>query len=161
MEEGSLGYHLALAYARLPNEGRILPRVQLALELFPGQQQLPTVYVVLDTGAEVSVLDGNVALQAGWTTGDIVERAIDAFPIYGLGSGAAIPGYLHEITGYLGSYARYAELKLRVLITTPDRLAFSVLGRKDFFEQVDVTFAEIDKKLFFRFRDPTVLRSYG
>jgi hypothetical protein len=26
---------------------------------------------------------------------------------------------------------------------------------------VDVTFAEIDKKLFFRFRDPTVLRSYG
>lgn len=68
---------------------------------------------------------------------------------------------LFEITGYLGGYARYAELKLRVLITMPDRLAFSVLGRSDFFEQVDVTFAEFEKKLYFRFRDPAVLRSYA
>jgi hypothetical protein len=160
MEDGFLGYHLALEYARLPNEGRILPRVQLAVELFPGQQRLPAVYGVLDTGADMSVFDGNAALQAGWTTRDIVERAIDAMPIYGIGPGAAIPGYLHEITAYLGGYARYAELKLRVLITMPDRLAFSVLGRSDFFEQVDVTFAERDRKLYFRFRDPAVLRSY-
>lgn len=65
-----------------------------------------------------------------------------------------------QITGYLGGYGRFAKLKLRVLITMPDRLAFSVLGRSDFFEQVDVTFAERDKRLYFRFRDPAVLRSY-
>lgn len=56
---------------------------------------------------------------------------------------------------------RHAQLKLRVLITLPDRLEFSVLGRSDFFEQVDVTFAESDRRLYFRFRDPTVLRSYA
>ncbi|MGH2460982.1 MAG: hypothetical protein ACRDIY_19165 [Chloroflexota bacterium] len=161
MEEGSLGYHLELGYARLPNERRILPRVQVALELFPGQSQFPTIYAVLDTGAEVSVFDGNAELQAGWTPGDIIERAIRVTPMYGFGSGAATPGYLHVVTAYLGGYARFAELKLRVLITPPGRLEFSVLGRSDFFEQVDVTFAERDCRLFFRFRDPSALRSYA
>jgi hypothetical protein len=108
----------------------------------------------------VSVFDGNAALQAGWTTGNIVERAMAVVPIYGFGAGPAIPDYLHQVTAYLGAYARFAALKLRVLITMLSRLEFSVLGRSDFFEQVDVTFAQRDKKLFFRFRDPAVLRTY-
>ena len=160
MEERFLPYHLALDYIQEPYDRRVLPRVFLSVELFPGQDVTVTTSIVLDTGAPVSVLDGNVALQAGWMPEDIVGRATNAFPIYGIGPGAAIPGYLHEIKGYLGSYGRFAVLKLRVLITMPGRLAFSVLGRSDFFEQVDVTFAETDRKLYFRFRDASVLRSY-
>jgi hypothetical protein len=159
VEERLLPYHIALDYFRESSDRRILPRVFLSVELFPGQVKSVTTTVVLDTGAQVSVLDGNVALQAGWAPRDIVERAINSFPIYGLGPGAAIPGYVHEVTGYLGGFARFAELKLRVLITMPDRLAFSVLGRSDFLDQVDETFAELDRRLYFRFRDPSVLRS--
>ena len=159
MEEGALGYHFSLGYARLPNDSRRLPRVQLAARLFPGQTHLATAFVVLDTGAEVSVLDGTIALQAGWTTVDVVERASAVVPIYGLGSGSPILGYRHEITGYVGGHARFAQMKLHVLITLPNVLAFSVLGRSDFFEQVDVTFSERDARLYFRFRDPTILQS--
>lgn len=37
-------------------------------------------------------------------------------------------------------------------------LAYSILGRSDFFEQVDVTFVEFEKKLHLRFRNRAVLR---
>jgi hypothetical protein len=160
MEDGTLNYDFALDYARPPQDRRVLPRVFLSVELFPEQAAPATVKATLDTGAQVSAFDGNVALAAGWTIDDIVERALDSFPIYGLGSGPAITGYVHEITGYLGGYTRFAELKLRVLITRPDRLAFSVLGRFNFFEQVDVTFAERNRRLYFRFHDPSVLHDY-
>src|SRR5690242_7835686 len=100
MDEGTLEYHLSLEYARRPQDRRILPRVFLSVELSPQQAQPVTVSAVLDTGAQVSVFDGGVVLPAGWTTFDIVERAIDTVPIYGIGVGPAIPGYLHEVTAY-------------------------------------------------------------
>jgi hypothetical protein len=34
------------------------------------------------------------------------------------------------------------------------------LGRSDFFEHVDVTFAEADRRLSLRFRDPAALHDY-
>jgi hypothetical protein len=160
VEESSLPYHFALDYAREPLDRRILPRVFLTLEFYPSQERPVTITAVLDSGADVSVLDGNAALGAGWTTTDIVERASDILPINGLGPGPVIPGYLHEVTAYLGAYGRFAELRLRALITMPNLLAFSVLGRSDFFEQVDVTFAEREKRLYFRFLDASVLHSY-
>lgn len=160
MEERSLGYHFALEYARVPQDRRVLPRVSISVEFVRSQLVPVTARAILDTGAQMSTFDGNVALEAGWTMEDIVEQALDVIPIRGIGPGVSIPGYLHEITGYLGAYDRFAELKLRVLITPPDSLDFSVLGRSDFFEQVDVTFAERDKRLYFRFHDSTVLHSY-
>jgi hypothetical protein len=161
MEVGTLGYHFDLAYARRPADQLFLPRVALSLELDPGQAQLITTGAILDTGAQASVFDGNLALDAGWSEKDIVGRARDVVPVSGFSSRSTLPGYLHEVTAYFGSYTLYAELKLRVLITPPNRLEFSVLGRSDFFEQVNVTFAERDKRLYFRFRDPSILHSYG
>ena len=79
--------------------------------------------------------------------------------IHGISTGRPIPGYLHEITAFVGGPTRFAELRLRVLITPPNTLAYSILGRSDFFEQVDVTFAEFAKRLYLRFRNPDVLRS--
>lgn len=161
MESGSLEYHYTLEYARQSSDRRILPGVQLAVEVFPGQQKPVTVYAILNTGAQVSVFDGNVALRAGLTTDEIVERAIGAVPVHGFGPGVPILGYVHEIVGLLGSYSRFAKLTLRVLITMPGQLEYSVLGRSDFFEQVDVTFAERDRRLYFRFRDPAALHTYA
>jgi hypothetical protein len=135
--------------------------VSLTVDFFPGQVNSVTIRPVLDTGAQVSVFDGSAAIEAGWTTNDIVERAIASMPIYGIGLGPPIACYLHVVTAFLGTYERYAQLKLRVLVTMPNRLAFSVLGRTDFFEQVDVTFVEFEKRLYFRFRDPNVLRDYS
>jgi hypothetical protein len=84
----------------------------------------------------------------------------DVIPIPGITPGRPIAGYLPEITAYPGSSVRFAELELRILITMPGRLEFSALGRSGFSEQVDVTFAERDKRLFFRFHDPSVLHSH-
>lgn len=113
---------------------------------------------VLDSGADMSAIDGTVALRAGLTMKDVMERAVRVEMIHGVGSGPAIPGYLHRATAYLGGPVRYAELSLHVLITPAETLEFPIVGRSDFFEQVDVTFIEFEKRLYFRFRDSTVLR---
>ena len=158
MEVGSVGYHLALEYVRPPDDRRILPRVQLGVEFFPKQARLAVFPVVLDTGAEVSAFDGSLALRAGWTTRQIADRALRTELIYGIGSGRPISAYLHEVTCYFGSPTRFARMKLRVLLTPPNTLEFPVLGRSDFFEQVDVTFVEFEKRLYFRFRNPEAIR---
>lgn len=161
MEVGFLPYHFALDYAPNSVAHRDLPRVSLSVTLIPDREKSVTLSAIADTGAQVSVFDGSVAIGAGWTTTDIIERASGSLPVYGLGSDTPIPAYLHQVTVLFGTFSRFAELKIRVLVTMPNRLAFSVLGRTDFFEQVDVTFAESDKRLYFRFRDPNVLRDYS
>lgn len=93
--------------------------------------------------------------------GEIVGRALGTELIYGIGMGRPVPGYLHEITAFIGGPTRFAELRLRVLVTPPETLEFSVLGRSDFFEQVDVTFVEFEKRLYLRFRNSEVLRQYS
>jgi hypothetical protein len=100
-------------------------------------------------------------LDAGWTARDIVDRAMRVVPIRGIGPGPAFLGYVHQVTAFLGSSTRFAELRLRVAFTLPDSLDHSVLGRSDFFEQVDVTFAEFEKRLYLRLRNPAVLRKYA
>lgn len=132
----------------------------LGLQLFEIQGRLVTASAILDSGADVSAFDGTVAIRAGVTMGEIVERALGTELIHGIGIGRPIPGYLHEITVFIGGPSRFAELRLRVLITPPETLEFSILGRSDFFEQVDVTFAEFEKRLYLRFRDSKALRQY-
>lgn len=108
----------------------------------------------------MSVFDGALALEAGWTLGDIVEGAQATELIYGISSGRPIRGYVHEVECLLGNAARFADLRLRVLITPPDSIVYPILGRSDFFEQIDVTFVEFEKRLYLRFRDRSVLHNY-
>ena len=65
-----------------------------------------------------------------------------------------------EASAFDGEPKRFAELRLRVLITPPNSLAFPILGRHDVFQQVDVTLAELYKKLYLRFRSLTSFYDY-
>lgn len=106
-------------------------------------------------------MTAHCALEAGWTFDSVIQQALATRAIHGISGGTAIVGYLHEIVCFVGGPSRFAQLRLRVLITPPNSLAFPILGRHDFFEQVDVTFAELEKKLYLRFRNPAVLHNVG
>ena len=160
MTEGTFEYDLALKYARDPLNPRVMPRLAVAARFFPGQERLHSVVALIDSGAEVSAFDGSLALAAGWSFDSIVDKAISTQAISGINAGLAIQGFLHEVFWFVGEPLHFAELKFRVLITPPNTLAFSILGRHDFFEQVDVAFAELDQSLFLRFRDRSVLRDF-
>ena len=45
--------------------------------------------------------------------------------------------------------------------TAFNTIAFPVLGRAGFFEQVDVTFAELERMLYLRFRNPAISRLFA
>jgi hypothetical protein len=131
------------------------------VEFFTGQTVPTSLAPLLDTGAELSVFDGDAAEHAGWSMEEIARRALDVRPISGLRRGGRpIEGYLHEVTCYVVVGARFIELRLRALITPPNTLNFPVLGRSGFFDQVDVTFAELEKKLYLRFRNPALRSSF-
>ncbi len=149
---------MALDYHRAPNDRRVRPSILVGLQFFANQERLALVSTVLDTGADASVIDGAVPLRAGWTMPQIVDRALGTDLIHGIGAGRPITGYRHEITVFIGLPHRFAELRVWALITPPDLLEYSVLGRSNFREQVDVTFAELDKRLYLRFRNQEVVR---
>jgi hypothetical protein len=132
------------------------------LQLFAEQTAIVDATPLLDTDAELSVLDGGVAVHAGWSMAEVAQHALEVRPIYGLARpGPHVDGYMHEVTCYVPAGSRFAELRFRVLITPPNTLAFAVLGRAGFFEQVDVTFAELEKMLYLRFRNPALSRLFG
>ena len=160
MTDRSLAYDLALPYALDLLDVRALPRLHLGVQFFTQQERLFSLTPVLDTGADVSAFDGSFALAAGWSIESIVDQAIDSQLIRGISAGPAVRGYLHEVVCFVGESRRFAELRTRVLITPPNSLAFPILGRHDFFEQVDVTFAELDKRLYLRFRNPTAFHEF-
>lgn len=153
-------HHLALPYVSSSDDRRVMPRLVVGMEFFAAQARMVTVYPILDSGAELSVIDGSHAVRAGLSAADIVERALDVVPIYGIGHGPSITGYLHEVTCYVGTTSQFGELRLRVLITPPDSMRDSVLGRDDFFRQVDVTFVEAETTIYLRFRDGGVIQGY-
>jgi hypothetical protein len=139
---GTLYYDVALPYA-----AQTVPMPVVAL---------------LDTGAEFSAFDGRIAQQAGWSMEEITRRALDVKAMHGFTRrGPSVEGYVHEVTCDIGFGARFAELRFRAVITPPNTLAFPVLGRAGFFEQVDVTFAEFEKMLYMRFRDPAFRRLFA
>lgn len=116
---------------------------------------------LLDTGAEISVFDGDAAEAAGWTMTEIVRTATDVQPISGIGRNSRpIDGYVHDVTAYIVAGTGLARLRFRAVITPPNTLAFPVLGRAGFFEQVDLAFSESEKMLFLRFRNPDVSRVF-
>jgi hypothetical protein len=134
----------------------------VGIQILGGPSGLVRVRPLVDTGAEMSIFDGRVAEQAGLSRQDVARRALDVKPIHGLAySGQVVQGHEVEVVCYVGSALRFAELRFRVLITPPDTIALPVLGRAGFFEQVDVTFAELERTLFMRFRDPALGRLFA
>lgn len=157
----TLRYDVEMPYA-LASDGLRLPRLRVDVLFFPEQRQTAPVVPLLDTGAEFSMFDGALAEQAGWPVEEIAARALDVRPIYGFSRGSRpVQGYVHEVTCYVAFGARFAELRFRAVITPPSTLAFPVLGRAGFFEQVDVTFAELEKRLYLRFRNPALGRLFA
>ena len=79
-----------------------------------------TVAPLPDTGAEVSILDGRVAELSGLSRQDVVRRDLDVKPIHGLAyGGRVVDGHELEVVCYVGSAARFAELRFRALVTPP------------------------------------------
>ena len=113
----------------------------------------------MDSGAEHSVLDGTVALELGWSDQDIARTASDARPITGVGRATApLVGYQHALNVLISLGQRYAMMQMSLLLTPPNTLAVPVLGRRDFFRQVDFALIEAEQRFCLRFRDRSVLQ---
>jgi hypothetical protein len=120
---------------------------------------LARLWPLLDTGAEWTVFDGAVALQLGWNKGEIAGHAEDVQPLSGLRRGAGpLMGFRHRLTCHVPLGARYATLSLRVFLTEPYVLATPVLGRRDFFQQVDFALVDAEQRVYLRFRDAAAVQ---
>jgi hypothetical protein len=127
--------------------------------MFRSEHQRPiTLAPIVDSGAEVSLIDGSEALHAGWTMDDIIDGARGSRPILGIGAGPPIMGYLHNVTCYVGTSSLFAQLNIGVYVTKSNAIRESVRGRDDFFRKTDVTFSETDRLIRLRFRDTQVIK---
>jgi hypothetical protein len=93
-----------------------------------GDGTIRAVLAMLDTGAAMSVFDGEIARSAlGF---DPAQNPLDTVPLAGL-AGRGQLGYVHEIHCYVGGHARFLDLRLHVAFTDPadPALPFNVLGR--------------------------------
>jgi hypothetical protein len=114
---------------------------------------------IVDSGAERTVFDGNVALKAGWAEEEITARAEDTLPLVGLGTRLpALVGYLHRVTCLIALGRRFAALELQAFFTPPSTLSTPVFGRRDFLQQVDFALVEAEQRFYLRFRDRSALR---
>ena len=156
----SLTFQVSLPYLAADPDSRPLPRLPIRLALSESDRRLGRLWPLLDTGADYTMFDGAVAVELGWTEADIASRAEDVRPVSGVGRGAGpLTGYLHRLTCYVPLGARYAVLPLRVLLTPPYTLATPVLGRHDFFAQVDFGLAEAERRCYLRVRDPAAVHA--
>lgn len=156
-----LPYDLTVPYAAELGTAR-LPWLDVGIDFLGGPSRVVTIRPLLDTGAAISIFDGRVAQAAGLSWSDVTRRALDVKPVHGLAYTArVVEGHELEVACYVGSAVRFAELRFRVLVTPPDSIALPVLGRAGFFEQVGVTFAEFEKLLYLRFRDPAHSRLFA
>ena len=113
---------------------------------------------ILDSGAERSVIDGTVALALGWDEAQIAASPV-ARPIAGIGSGTGhLVGYEHRVVCAMSFGPTYAEIELLVFFTPPNTVTTPVLGRRDFFEQVDFAMLQAERTCLLRFRDRSALR---
>lgn len=129
-------YDLALPYAASVDDVRTLPRLSVGVDFFPGQAKTWSLAPLLDSGADMSLFDGDTVEQAGLPMDEVIRRALDVTPISGLGlAGRPMLGYLHEVTCYVLAGSRFAELRMKALITPPNTLHFPVLGRAGFFDR--------------------------
>jgi hypothetical protein len=154
-----LQFDAAFPFVGTDHDPRLSPRLPLHVRLPDNVAATERLRPVLDTGAEHTILDGNVAVRFGWTEDDIRMRAVDSFPIYGLDTaGPPLSGFLHRVTLLIALGDRFAELDVRLFLTMPNTLATPVLGRRGFFEHVDFALVQAEQRFYLRFRDPSAIR---
>src|SRR5438067_12238118 len=94
-----LPFDHSFGYIGADLDPRPLPRLPLHVALPDSAAQTERLRPIVDTGAEYTVFDGNVALRLGWTEDDLRTRAENVLPIFGLGVGIpTLTGYLHRMT---------------------------------------------------------------
>jgi hypothetical protein len=155
-----LTFDYSCPYGQADTDLRWLPRLSLHVAGPAAGVSPVRVDAQLDTGADYSLFDGTVGLYLGWTEQDLAEKAEATSPVYGLGVGrGSLVGYLHRLRCFVPLGTRYAALELRVVLTPPNTLATPVLGRRDFFQQVDFAMVEAEQRFYLRFRDRSVLHA--
>jgi hypothetical protein len=158
--EFRLDFDCGLSYIGTDIDSRPLPRLPIYVARPGDVETIPPIGIqpVLDTGAAHTAFDGAIVEYWGWDTEDISARAEDTFPISGLWvNGQPLVGHLHRLTCLIPLGRRFASLRLRVLITPPHTLSAPVLGRRDFFRQVDLGLVEAEQRFYLRFRNRSVL----
>ena len=112
--------------------GKLFPLLAIGLDLAEGHPV--STEGLVDTGAELSVFDGAVALSAGI---DPTRAPAAVVPLTGFAGGVR-RAYLHPAVLYIGSPMKYERLATEVAFTHPGEgnLTFNVLGRRGFLNQV-------------------------
>ena len=142
MSPASVTYDLTIPCEALPGANRRAPAIYMYVERVDGT--IRSVLTLLDTGAAISVFDGEVARSGlGF---DPSQDPLDVVPLAGLTSRERRVGYVHEVRCYVGGQTSYLDLRLHVAFTGLDgpALPFNVLGRegldrngrRGFFDQV-------------------------
>ena len=154
-----LAFDCSFPYSGTESDFRPMPRLPLSIASPADANAIVGVEPVLDTGADYTVFDGRIAQYLGWREQDIAGRAEDTYPIFGVrADGHALVGYRHRFTCLISLGRQFAALQIRAFVTTPNTLSTPVLGRRDFFRQVDFALVEAEQRFYLRFRDRSVLQ---
>ena len=154
----TLEFDFGLPYMAADQDRRVLPRLPLSVASPQHDTRAVTLWPLLDTGAQWTLFDGAIALELGWSEADIVGRAEDAQPISGVARGGSpLIGYLHRLTCYVPLGPRFGALSLRAFLTPPYTLGTPVLGRLDFFQQVDFALVDAEQRVVLRVRDRSAI----
>jgi hypothetical protein len=158
IEPLTLPFDHAFPYLSAGSDSRPLPRLPVYVTGPTGEERAVAVRPLVDSGAQYSLFDGNVALELGWTEQEIAGRARDARPVIGVSRGAPVVAYQHELTLLISLGRTFAVLRLPAFLTLPNQLTLPVLGRQDFLRQVDFGLVDAEQRFYLRFRDRAVLQ---
>jgi hypothetical protein len=126
----AIEYDVAFPYLSI--HGQLLPGMKVRLEFDSGATA--AVAAVIDTGAEMSVFDGEIATSLGI---DPTKGFARALRLSGVAGQTGLTVYLHPIALYIGTPLRFVRLSLQVGFADPGvPLAFNVLGRRGFMDHV-------------------------
>jgi hypothetical protein len=130
----TVAYDLTLAYTAL--RGQLLPVLRVGLQV--GDAPLQRVDALVDSGAEISVIEGAVTEAAGI---DPTQGFVAALPVAGIAGPANIFVYVHRVTRYVGTPVRFRAFATDVGFAQRGvRLTTNVLGRRGFLDRVRVGF---------------------
>ncbi|MGH2353758.1 MAG: aspartyl protease family protein [Chloroflexota bacterium] len=125
-------YDVALPYVE--GGGRLLPLLRVGLQLANGH--FHRVDALVDTGADLSLIEGRIAAAAGLDpTRDFLQTA----PIAGVAGSTGLYVFVHRVTLYVGTSASFYAVSTDVGFTDPRvLLTANVLGRSGFLDRVRV-----------------------
>ena len=132
-----VSYRISLDYLRDPETGDPFPGLWIAVRHADGDSELE-VQCHLDSGAEISLFDGEIAHGIG------LELQLVGAQNYSASSGAKLAARLHRVRL---SHEELGEHELRVGFSE-QRLARNLLGR-DFFNLFRIGFRERQSTLLF------------